>query len=247
MSKRHVAKSISHQAVISGNDIFRDLPPETAVPLFRRAVFQTFERGDHIFRRGDPGTHLYGIVRGSVRMCASSSDGKSLVLNLIGAGQTFGEIAVLDGLARTTDAIANSDCEIWKIARRDLLPLVRTEQVLAAKFIDLLCARLRWTSEHLEEVILHGLEARLAHIVVKLAQRNPRMGHDPVVDMTQQNVSEMAGMSRERVNKIISVWATRDLVLVRNRMLVVRDTQALMKIAGEQQDQMDVAHLAKRS
>lgn len=246
MSKARRAGSVSQQAVIRANDIFRGLPPETVTPLFRRASFQTFERGDTIFRRGDPGTHLCGVVTGSVRMCASSSDGKSLVLNLIGAGQTFGEIAVLDGLDRTTDAIANSDCEIWKIARRDLLPLVRTDQALAAKFIDLLCARLRWTSEHLEEVILHGLEARLAHIVVKLATRNPRTGDDPVVDMTQQNVSEMVGMSRERVNKIISVWAALDLVLVRNRMLVLRDTEALIKIAGEQEE-ADGLHPARGS
>jgi CRP/FNR family cyclic AMP-dependent transcriptional regulator len=166
-----------------------------------------------------------------VRMCASSPDGKSAVLNLIGAGQTFGEIAVLDGLDRTTDAIANSDCEIWGIARRDLIPLVRTEPALAAKFIDLLCARLRWTSEHLEEVILHGLEARLAHIVVKFAEPNLRMGGSLVVNMTQQSVSEMVGISRERANKIISTWADRGWVLVKNRTLVLLNAQALRNIA----------------
>jgi CRP-like cAMP-binding protein len=213
------------------NAIFSDLAPETVAQLFHRASFQTFERGDYIFRRGDPGTYLFGVVEGSVRMCASSPDGKSAVLNLIGAGQTFGEIAVLDGLDRTTDAIANSDCEIWGIARRDLIPLVRTEPALAAKFIDLLCARLRWTSEHLEEVILHGLEARLAHIVVKFAEPNLRMGGSLVVNMTQQSVSEMVGISRERANKIISAWAERGWVLVKNRTLVLLDAQALGNIA----------------
>jgi CRP-like cAMP-binding protein len=165
-------------------------------------------------------------------MCASSPDGKSVVLNLIGAGQTFGEIAVLDGLDRTTDAIANSDCEVWGIARRDLIPLVRTEPALAAKFIDLLCARLRWTSEHLEEVILHGLEARLAHIVVRLAERNLRMDGSLVVNMTQQSVSEMVGISRERANKIISAWADRGWVLVKSRTLVLLNPQALRNIAS---------------
>lgn len=213
------------------NAIFSDLAPETVAQLFHRASFQTFERGDYIFRRGDPGTCLFGVVEGSVRMCASSPDGKSAVLNLISAGQTFGEIAVLDGLDRTTDAIANSDCEIWGIARRDLIPLVRAEPALAAKFIDLLCARLRWTSEHLEEVILHGLEARLAHIVIKFAEPNVQMDGPLVVNMTQQSVSEMVGISRERANKIISAWADRGWVLVKNRTLVLLDTQALKNVA----------------
>jgi len=232
VSKAKAARSASRQAAIRKNAIFSDLAPETIAQLFQRASFQTFERGDYIFRRGDPGTCLFGVVEGSVRMCASSPDGKSVVLNLIGAGQTFGEIAVLDGLDRTTDAIANSDCEVWGIARRDLIPLVRTEPALAAKFIDLLCARLRWTSEHLEEVILHGLEARLAHIVVRLAERNLRMDGSLVVNMTQQSVSEMVGISRERANKIISAWADRGWVLVKSRTLVLLNPQALRNIAS---------------
>jgi CRP-like cAMP-binding protein len=103
---------------------------------------------------------------------------------------------------------------------------------LAAKFIDLLCARLRWTSEHLEEVILHGLEARLAHIVVRLAERNLRMDGSLVVNMTQQSVSEMVGISRERANKIISAWADRGWVLVKSRTLVLLNPQALRNIAS---------------
>ncbi|MES2030344.1 MAG: Crp/Fnr family transcriptional regulator [Pseudomonadota bacterium] len=226
------ARSARLVAAIGETAIFGDLAPETITELARYASVLKFKRGDYIFRRGDPGTSLFGVVSGTVRMSSSSADGKSAVLNLIGAGQIFGEIAVLDGLGRTTDAIANVNCEIWRIERRNLIPLIHTQPALAVKFIDLLCARLRWTSEHLAQVILQGLATRLAHMIVKLAERNSRAGGALVVDMTQQSVSEMVGISRESANKVISVWAERKWVSVENRMLVVLDASALRNVAG---------------
>lgn len=232
MPEMKSARSARLVAAIGETAIFSDLAPETITELARYASVLKFKRGDYIFRRGDPGTSLFGVVSGTVRMSSSSADGKSAVLNLIGAGQIFGEIAVLDGLGRTTDAIANVNCEIWRIERRNLIPLIRTQPALAVKFIDLLCARLRWTSEHLEQVILQGLATRLAHMIVKLAERNSRAGGALVVDMTQQSVSEMVGISRESANKVISVWAERKWVSVENRMLVILDASALRNVAG---------------
>lgn len=226
------AKSARLVAAISATAIFHDLPLETIAELARDASVVKFKRGDYVFRRDDPGTSLFGVMSGAVRMSSSSAEGKSAVLNLIGAGQTFGEIAVLDGLGRTTDAIANVDCEMWRIERRTLIPLVQSQPALAAKFIDLLCARLRWTSEHLEQVILQGLAERLAHMTLKLAERNSQAGGTLVVDMTQQNVSEMVGISRESANKLISAWAERNWVSVENRMLIIHDAGALRNIAG---------------
>jgi CRP-like cAMP-binding protein len=214
------------------NAIFKDLEPDTISKLFQYASFHAFKRGEYIFHRGDPGTSLFGVIAGSVRMSTSSADGKSAVLNLIGADQTFGEIAVLDGLDRTTDAIANVNCEIWRIERRDLLPLVRSQPALAMRFIDLLCARVRWTSEQLEQVVLQSLASRLAYMIVKLAEQNPRMNGTLVVDMTQQNVSDVVGISRESANKVIAAWAEHKWVSVENRTLVVLDADALRNVAG---------------
>ena len=81
-------------------------------------------------------------------MSTASAEGRTALLNLIVPGDIFGEIAVLDGLTRTTDAIANSNCELLIIDRRDFLPFLRSQPELAMRFIELLCARLRWTSEH---------------------------------------------------------------------------------------------------
>lgn len=232
MSKTKAARSAERLAAMRMNTIFSNIEPEVMAKLLQYASFQTFKRGDFIFRKGDPGTSLFGVITGSVRMSASSADGKNAVLNLIGAGRTFGEIAVLDGLDRTTDAIVNVDCELWRIERRDLMPLVQTHPALAARFIDLLCARLRWTSEHLEQVVLQGLKARLAHMILRMAEQNLQRNGILLVDMSQQNISDVVGIARESANKIISIWVEQNWVSVENRTLVILDADALRTIAG---------------
>ena len=87
------------------------------------------------------------------------------MFNLIGPGQIFGEIALLDGGQRTADAVAARDSELLIIDRRDFIPLVQREPEVAIKLIEILCARLRNTSEQVEDVIFLDLPARLAKAV----------------------------------------------------------------------------------
>src|SRR5205085_10592028 len=99
-------------------------------------------RGAAIFSKGDAGNSLYAVISGTVKMSTSSAEGRSAILNLIGPGEVFGEIALLVGLERTTDDIANSDCELFIIDRREFIPFVHEQPALAMNFIQLLCARL---------------------------------------------------------------------------------------------------------
>ena len=97
-----------------------------------------------------------------MKISISSPDGRNAILNLIGPGEMFGEMSVLDGQPRSADATANTNCEIFVIDRREFLPFVRSQPALAMKFIELLCERLRWTSDQVEQVILQDLPGRLA-------------------------------------------------------------------------------------
>ena len=111
-------------AVLRGHPIFCDLAPEALEQLCRYAKHFSLKRGATIFYKGDPGNSLFAVITGTVKISISSADGRSAILNLIGGGELFGEIAVLDGQARTADATANSNCEIFAIDRRDFLPFV---------------------------------------------------------------------------------------------------------------------------
>src|SRR5437762_11521379 len=141
-------------AVLRKHPYFADLEPEAFDQLCRYAKHSTLKRGATIFSKGDPGISLFAVISGTVKISISSPDGRNAILNLIGAGEIFGEIALLDGSARSADAIANTACELFTIDRREFIPFVRSQPPLAMRFIELLCARLRWTSEQVAPIIL---------------------------------------------------------------------------------------------
>jgi CRP/FNR family transcriptional regulator, cyclic AMP receptor protein len=227
------ARSISSGklAVLRKHPIFCDLAPEALDQLCRYAKHATLKRGATIFSKGDPGNSLFAVISGTVKISISSADGRNAILNLIGAGEIFGEVAVLDGQARTADAIANTNCEIFVIDRREFLPFVRSQPVLAMKFIELLCTRLRWTSDQVEQVILQNLPARLASALIRLTEKHKLAPGGRTIAVTQQEISEMVGMTRESINKQLRVWATRNWVRLEHGAIVVLKAESLQALA----------------
>jgi CRP/FNR family transcriptional regulator, cyclic AMP receptor protein len=220
----------SKLTVLRKHPIFSDLEPEALDQLCRYAKYTTLKRGATIVSKGDPGNSLIAIISGTVKISVSSADGRSAILNLIGPGEIFGEVAILDGLARTADATANTNCEIYVIDRRDFIPFVRSQPALAMKFIELLCTRLRWTSDQVEEVILRDLPGRLASALLRLTEKHKLAPAGRTIAITQQEISEMVGMSRESINKQLRVWAARKWVRLEHGAIVVLDAQSLQEI-----------------
>ncbi len=223
--------SSSKLAVLRKHPIFCDLDPEALDQLCRYAKHSSLKRGATIVSKGDPGNSLIAVISGTVKISISSPDGRSAILNLIGPGEIFGEVAVLDGLARTADATANTNCEIYVIDRRDFLPFVRSQPALAMKFIELLCTRLRWTSDQVEEVILQDLPGRLASALLRLTEKHKLAQGGRTIAITQQEISEMVGMTRESINKQLRAWATRNLVRLEHGAIVVLNAGMLRALA----------------
>jgi len=165
-----------------------------------------------------------------VKISISSPDGRSAILNLIGAGEIFGEIALLDGGARSADAIANSNCELFVIDRREFIPFVKSQPTLAMKFIELLCTRLRWTSDQVEQVILQNLPGRLASALLRLTEKHKLAPQGRTIAITQQEISEMVGMTRESINKQLRAWAARDWVRLEHGAIVVLKAEPLQTL-----------------
>jgi CRP/FNR family cyclic AMP-dependent transcriptional regulator len=225
-------------AVLRKHPMFCDLDPEALDQLCRYAKHSTLKRGATIFSKGDPGNSLVAVISGTVKISVSSADGRSAILNLIGAGETFGEIALLDGLARTADAIANTNCEIFVIDRREFIPFLRSQPALAMKLIELLCTRLRQTSNQVEEVILQNLPGRLASALIRLTDKHKLAPGGRSIAITQQEISEMVGMTRESINKQLRTWAARNWVRLEHgaiEVLKVEPLQALIE-AGAAND-----------
>src|SRR6267378_2322689 len=223
--------SSSKLAVLRKHPIFCDLDPEALDQLCRYAKHSSLKRGATIVSKGDPGNSLIAVISGTVKISVSSPDGRSAILNLIGPGGTFGEVAVLDGLARTADATANTNCEIYVIDRRDFLPFVRSHPALAMKLIELLCTRLRWTSDQVEEVILQNLPGRLASALLRLTEKHKLAPAGRTIAITQQEISEMVGMTRESINKQLRAWAARNWVRLEHGAIVVLNAEMLRELA----------------
>ena len=219
-------------AVLRKHPIFCDLDSEAFDQLCRYTKHATLKRGSSIFSKGDPGNSLVAVISGTIKISVSSPDGRSAILNLIGPGEIFGEVAVLDGQARTADATANTNCEIFVIDRREFLPFVRSQPALAMKFIELLCARLRWTSDQVEQVILQDLPGRLASALIRLTEKHKPAQGGSTIAVTQQEISEMVGMTRESINKQLRAWAARNWVRLEHGAIVVLDVESLQMLAG---------------
>jgi len=229
----------SKLSVLRKHPYFADLEPEAFEQLCRYAKHSALKRGTPIFAKGDPPTSLFAVISGTVKISISSPDGRNAILNLIGPGEIFGEIALLDGQLRSADATANTNCEMFTIDRREFVPFVRGQPTLAMKFIELLCTRLRRTSDQVEQVILQDLPGRLASALLRLTERPKPAEGERTIAITQQEISEMVGMTRESINKQLRAWATRGWVRLEHGAIVVlkpEPLQALIEAGPEDSD-----------
>src|SRR5262249_10947893 len=141
-------------------------------------------------------------------------------LNVIHGGEIFGEIALLDGGVRTADAIAMSDCDLLIIERRDFIPFVHDHPEVAVKLIEILCARLRQTTEHVEDLVFLDMPTRLAKLLLRLTdQTGGALPHK--LSVTQREISQMIGTSRESINKQLRAWAQVNWVVLKRGKIVV--------------------------
>jgi CRP-like cAMP-binding protein len=225
-------------SVLRKHPYFADLEPDAFDQLCRYAKHTTLKRGATIASKGDPGTSLFAVISGTVKISVSSPDGRNAILNLIGPGEIFGEVAVLDNQPRSADVIANTNCELFIIDRRDFIPFLRSQPALAMKFIELLCTRLRWTSDQVEQVILQDLPGRLASALLRLTERHKAAQGGRTIAITQQEISEMVGMTRESINKQLRAWAARDWVRLEHGAIVVLRPEPLQTLveAGSADD-----------
>lgn len=226
-------QAFDKRAVLRDHPLFEGLGSEVIDRLAAYAHTRSISAGTTIFAKGDPGTSLFAVCSGTVKISNHSADGKDAVFNLVNVGEIFGEIALLDGQPRTAEAHALSDCELMIIDRRDFVPLVKSQPEIALKLIEVLCGRLRRTSEQVEDVIFLDLPARLAKTLLWLSRRSKPSSQGSKVTITQREIGQIIGMSRESTNKQLRMWEEKKWVRLERGGVVVLDLRALKEIAGD--------------
>lgn len=218
------------KALLQAHPFFRRLDPRIVDSLVPHALTRKVKRGKLLFRKGDEGTNLYVVCAGAVRVSAPSEQGKDAVFNLFVPGEIFGEIAFLDGGPRTADAVMIEAGEIMVIERRDFLPLLERYPELALRFLEILCGRLRRTSQQLEDIIFLGLEPRLAKALLYLYESSSEPSRK--LKVTQRDISQLIGTARESTNKQLRTWERRKWVKLEHRGLTILAPDALRKLVS---------------
>jgi CRP/FNR family transcriptional regulator, cyclic AMP receptor protein len=214
--------------------LFSKLSTNEIDTLISYARVERYPAGREIFAKGSPGTSLMAVLRGKVKISSLSDGGKEIVLrSIINAGDIFGEIAVLDGEERSADATAMTDCELLVLNRRDFLPLLENRADLCMILLKTLCRRLRQTSEQVEDVTFRHLESRMAKWLLHLAENADLHGirsQSLDLHLSQRELGNMAGGSRESVNKYLQNWHRAGLIDLAKGSIIIRDREAMERL-----------------
>jgi CRP-like cAMP-binding protein len=202
----HVALVV---ALLGRTDLFGSLSEVDRRAVAAQMHEATYESNQLIFGRGDPGEEMHLVVEGRVRLSVLSVEGRVLSFNHASRGDVFGEIATLDGQARTADATALTRVTTMTLTRASLRRLMDTKPLLAHAAIASLCRRLRATSEQIEAIALHSVEVRLARfLLAAIALRGQgEVGTQPValdLGMSQTELGLLLGASRSKVNEALA-------------------------------------------
>jgi CRP-like cAMP-binding protein len=213
---------------LRGCPLFHSLTSGELDAILDRSALRGFSRNDVVMRRGDPGTGMVVILQGRMRVSVTSPDGKEISVNVLGPGDTVGEMALLDDAERSADVTAIDDGVLLDIQRRDFLPLLESSPSLCLRLMQSLSARLRDANRSLEEFATLSLAGRLGRLLLRLAGGR-REGQELRLDLrlSQKDLATLAGASREKVNRQLRFWKQQGVLADDGGMLAIRKPDIL--------------------
>lgn len=212
-------------SLLSASPFFAGFAPGTLDRIATICRQQHLAARAVLFLKGDPSDGLYAIRRGLIRIGTTDDLGQQMTMNLLGGGDVFGEISVLDGRFRTADAVAIEDTDMFFLPRRDFLQLLANEPAIALQVIELLCSRLRDVIERMEEAAFLPAETRLARRILMLAD-----DYGTVVHASQEQLALLAGVTRETVNRQLQRWKRTGVLALGRGHLVIHDIEDFRRL-----------------
>ncbi len=220
--------------LLQGHDLFGRLAQAELEKILSFARTETYAAKETIFLKGSPGRGLMAVMEGRVQIQAPSADGRTAVLNVMEAGDIFGEIALLDGRDRSADAVAMIPCRLLVIDRREFIPFLRQNADVALNLMAILCERIRRTTEQVEDLLFLNLHTRLSKKLLSLATELGSKAPDGrrlTPALSQRELATMVGFTRESVNKQLSQWQRDGMIEARNGQIALLDEDRLSDFA----------------
>ena len=220
--------------VLRSAPLFRELDDEAASALRASMVEVQLGRGEVLFREGDTGDRVYVVIDGKVKLGRTSSDGRENLLALLGPGQMFGELSLFDPGPRSATVTAVTDTVLLSLANEDMLTWLTGRPEVARGLLLQLGQRLRRSNDTLADLVFSDVPGRVAKALLDLSTRfgvPSEEGVRVVHDLTQEELAQLVGASRETVNKALADFTGRGWLRLEQRSVVILDLERLRRRA----------------
>jgi CRP/FNR family transcriptional regulator len=220
--------------VLASVPLFAALDADSAATLESVLTTRTVSRGHIVFREGDEGDRLFIVIDGKVKISRAAADGRENLLAVLGTGEMFGELSLFDPGPRTASVSAVTDATLASLDHDDLRPLLFERPGVAVELLQALAQRLRRTNEAMADLVFTDVPGRVAKALLDLAEKFGISEADGVRvrhDLTQEELAQLVGASRETVNKALSEFAHRGWLRIEGRSVLLIDTERLTRRA----------------
>ena len=214
--------------------LFSALDAEAAAALRASMVERRVPRGSVIFSEGEAGDRMYVVLDGKVKLGQTSTDGRESLLAVLGPGEVFGELSLFDPGPRTATATAVTDVVVIGLGHDNLRPWLAGRPEVAESLLQALAQRLRRTNEALADLVFSDVPGRVAKQLLDLADKFGQPSPEGVVvhhDLTQEELAQLVGASRETVNKALADFAHRGWIRLEGKSVLICDSERLARRA----------------
>jgi CRP/FNR family transcriptional regulator len=222
------------QGVLASAPLFAALDAESAATLEKMLTSRTVSRGHIVFNEGDEGDRLFIVLEGKVKITRASADGRENVIAVLGAGEMFGELSLFDPGPRTASVSAVTDATLASLDHDDLRPLLLERPGMGVELLRALAQRLRRTNDAMADLVFTDVPGRVAKALLDLSAKFGVAEADGIRvrhDLTQEELAQLVGASRETVNKALSEFAHRGWLRIEGRSVLILDEDRLTRRA----------------
>jgi CRP-like cAMP-binding protein len=209
-------------------DVFQDLTEVEIEEIDRATTMSACRKGKIFYMPEDTTEVLFLLKQGRVQLYRISPDGKKLVIATIGPGSIFGEMALIGQGMHNTFAESIEECVLCVMSRDDVEQLLMSKPMVALRIFEVMGRRLREAETRLEEIATKGISARLASLLLQLAEEK---GSDTIVGLTHQDLGEQIGTYRETTTQTLNGFKTKGLIEIGRKRITILDHEALERVA----------------
>ena len=218
--------------VVRKAPIFQGLDPAAANTLRTAMAPVKLRKGQALFKEGDDGDNLYIITSGKIKLGTKSQDGRENLLMVLGPGDMFGDLSLFDSGPRTATATAVTESRLLSLGQEKVIPWVREHPEASLHLLARLASRLRRTNEVVSDLVFSDVPGRVAKALIDLGVKFGEKTSDGFLvhhDLTQEELAQLVGASRETVNKALADFAQRSWIKLEARAVLILDYDRLLK------------------